>query len=75
MIATKSSLSTESPPFNPNPHRTGLLRGGSSPVPPGSHGGHAAAIMRSRSRSSSPYPSNDSSNSNAIPKFKFEHNG
>jgi len=66
-MATKSTLSTESPPFNPN--RIILGRNQSKSPVPNSH-------YRSRPRSTSPYPEQtDNPNSNAIPKYTFQHNG
>mmetsp|Transcript_16397 Transcript_16397/g.47474 ORF Transcript_16397/g.47474 Transcript_16397/m.47474 type:complete len:351 (-) Transcript_16397:36-1088(-) len=53
---SKSTLSTESPPFNPN----NLLRGGSN------HG------RNSPFRTSNRPPANDHPNSNATPKYRFD---
>jgi len=68
-MASKSTLSTESPPFNPNR----IL----------ARNPHSPKRFHSRSRSNSPYRSasaesyakNNHPNSNTIPKFKFEHKG
>ena len=70
MATVKSSLSTESPPFNPNQRGGGgFIRGGV---------GSSSASSNSpfpRSRSTSPYPEVENQHSNAVPKYTFEHNG
>jgi hypothetical protein len=63
---SKSALSTESPPFNPNQI---LSRGRNSPYSSTRNGGVSGSS--SRSRSSSPYPQQDHPNSNAAPKYVF----
>lgn len=73
MATHRSTLSTESPPFNPN--RVGGMMGS----PSGAYG--AGSRSRSTSphpRSSSPYPGGDNaihSQSNAVPKYEFQYQG
>ena len=77
----KSSLSTESPPFNPGRILAARSQTSGSPVPPSSSsygaGGH-------RSRSTSPYPPASRNqqysqvanpHSNAVPKYTFQYQG
>ena len=88
---TKSTLSTESPPFNPT-QRSVLYRGSSSPIPSTTYGNPINSNSSSnnsnsnsnnhlhgayRSRSSSPFPTDgpNNPNSNAQPKYTFQYNG
>ena len=70
-MATKSTLSTESPPFNPNRI---LSRGRQSPNP-AFRGTPKTNPYDNRSRSSSPYPpasATPHAHSNAVPKYTFQ---
>uniref|UniRef100_A0A7S1YCK0 poly(A)-specific ribonuclease n=1 Tax=Grammatophora oceanica TaxID=210454 RepID=A0A7S1YCK0_9STRA len=58
-------LSTDSPPFNPR-----NIGSGRSPIP-----GRSRNNSPFRSRSSSPFPNPENVQSNAIPKYEFDHNG
>lgn len=67
-MATKSTLSTESPPFNPNRI---MSRGRTSPYH--HHTQSTGTTTSASSRSSSPYPpADDHPNSNARPKYSFQ---
>eukprot|EP00934_Nitzschia_sp_Nitz4_P007912 Nitzschia sp. Nitz4//scaffold127_size64804//49545//50750//NITZ4_006184-RA/size64804-augustus-gene-0.61-mRNA-1//-1//CDS//3329534774//7902//frame0 len=71
----KSTLSTESPPFNPNRI---LSRGRQSPVPPPPSNGFRTpnssmgSFSENRSRPSSPYPTTTNPNSNAVSVYSFQ---